>query len=191
MWSVELPEENWNYKQGVLKWGKAFIVSTNIWISCGFSCPAKWGFDEGVIWISCPFFEFCVNRQIFRRSTKTKTVRQCCNRESLIVLSSVCRHALQFLFARIWFWVGWQAEDVPTTGLILLGKLLTSPCWPANVLNFKKPPGKDWFSPQMHFIFCLPEKMIFLLNFHRYVYKKQQAVGSPNLMRSHGSGMVS
>lgn len=170
MWSVELPDENWNYRQRVLKWGKAFIVSANAWISWGFSCTAKWWFGEGLIKIWCPFFEYFINRQIFRRSTKLQTMRQCCNRESLIVLSSVCRRDLQFLFARVFFWAGWQAEDVCATGVILLGKLLTFQCWPANMLKFKKPPGKDWFRPQMHYVFYLKKLWIFLLNFHRYIF---------------------
>lgn len=170
MWSVELSDENWNYKERVLKWRKAFIVSTNIWISCGFSCTAKWGFGEGMIKNWCSFFEFFINRQILI-STKSKTIRQCCNKESLIVWISVCRCDLEFLFARILFWAGGQAEDVYTTGVIVLGKLLIFPCWPSNVLNFEKPPDKDRFSPQMYFVFCLSEKIwIFLLNFHRYIF---------------------
>lgn len=148
---------------------KLFIVSSNIFICFGFSCTAKWGFNEGVIKIWWLFFEFFINRQIFRRSTKPKTMRQCCNKDSLIVWSSICGCDLEFLFARIFFWAGWQAEDIYTTGVIMLGKLLTFPCWPAKVLNFEKPPGKDLFSPQMHVVFCLSEKNVdFSPYFHRY-----------------------
>lgn len=156
MRSVELPDENWNWKQGVLKWGRAFIVSTSIWICCGSSCTVVWwgGWSKfGAHFLSS------VLTDIFRRSTKNKMIRKYCNKESFIVLSSVCRCDFQFLFASIWFWVPLQTEDVYTTGVAQLGKWLTFPCWPANVLNFKKASGKDRFSLHMHFVFCLSEDM--------------------------------
>lgn len=147
----------WKLKlETVLKWGKAFIISSNIWICCRLSCTV---FDEGMIKIWCLFFEFYINRQIFRRSTKPKMIRKCCNKESFVVLSSVCRCDFQFLFASIWFWVPRQTEVVYTTGVVQPGKWLTFPCWPANVLNFKKPSGEDWFSLHMRFVFCLSEDM--------------------------------